>query len=82
MRQLIEAMSPGPLDKIVKAIALLEEAAKDLLDSGESFYDQGDNFRGNIRHDAGRSLLQQITALRSSTSHLELALNKTPSGKK
>ena len=62
--------------KINRALSLLQEAAEELLASGEEFYEAGDNYRGNIRHDAGTALLREVQGLRSRTGHLASALRK------
>ena len=64
------------LADIAKALELLRGAASDLDTEADRFYELGDNWRGNIRHDAGYRLLQLAESVQSATSHLPKALEK------
>lgn len=57
-----------------KAIEMLRGAANDLLVEAETFYALGDNWRGNIRHDAGNNIVIAAHNIEAQFSHLQKAL--------
>lgn len=64
------------MEEIDIAVDNLKKAIIKLQKESENFYDKGDNFRGNIRHDASRDLRLKLDALIISKSYIKEALKK------
>lgn len=54
----------------------LEVAIKELFATAEHFYSAGDNYRGNIRHDAAIRLSGDLERITVARDYIALALKK------
>ena len=66
------------LEKIARSVVLLEGVVRTLKEAGESYHEQGNPHRGNIRIDARDKLDAALTNLKARTSYFAAAFKKGP----
>jgi len=64
------------INYLKNSIGYLEKFIKNLEIESEKYYDNGDNFRGNIRHDVMERLKSDLNHLSTGYDYISKALKK------
>jgi len=76
---LTEATYAGNMDvmkNLDSAVDSMEKTIKILKKEAETFYNDGDNYRGNIRFDAANRLVGDLNRMVIARDYIKLALKK------